>query len=564
MSRICIRLMAGLVAGAALTGCAGWQGIKLLVAGDNVELREPPEPDAANAARPDILLLALDGVGRDLLYDMLRDGELPELARLLGGSDGNFEHAWFDDRLTSTLPSSTGVAWATAITGRTPAEHGVVGNEYFIRERNEFAAPVPVTVDTVTPVLRIYTDGYANDLLEVPTVYQRLREREPAIRIAVAMHQFYAGADELILADRSALIEALRTFVSAETVDRLTGGQSLSVFSNVDREVMENVTESIDVGDTADVLTVYIPGVDHFAHVSDLGPDAARRLYLKKVLEPAAAELLEELKEDGEAENRYVVVTSDHGHTEVAHSDRNSLAVEGDDEPPALLASAGYTLRPFSLDVADDVYFDTVLAYQGALAYVYVANQASCPVAGMLCDWGEPAREADILPVAELFYRNNLDGERVPELRGALDMILVRQPGARGNPFRVYTGSGRTATLDDYLADHPHPRYLELQRRLADLADGPHGDRAGDLILIAHNGDRARPQDRYYFASLYHSWHGSPSRHDAQVPLIVAHPGKPRAQLRAAAETALAGGHSLAAVSRLLLALRAREEAAQE
>ena len=197
-------------------------------------------------------------------------------------------------------------------------------------------------------------------------------------------------------------------------------------------------------------------------------------------------------------------------------------------------------------------------------------NANPTPAVEPVVRWSRPEgeRTEDLLIVLHGYGANEhlLEeyGERVPELRGALDMILVRQPGARGNPFRVYTGSGRTATLDDYLADHPHPRYLELQRRLADLADGPHGDRAGDLILIAHNGDRARPQDRYYFASLYHSWHGSPSRHDAQVPLIVAHPGKPRAQLRAAAETALAGGHSLAAVSRLLLALRAREEAAQE
>ena len=504
----------------------------------------------------------MDGVGRDLLYDMLRDGELPELARLLGGSDGNFEHAWFDDRLTSTLPSSTGVAWATAITGRTPAEHGVVGNEYFIRERNEFAAPVPVTVDTVTPVLRIYTDGYANDLLEVPTVYQRLREREPAIRIAVAMHQFYAGADELILADRSALIEALRTFVSAETVDRLTGGQSLSVFSNVDREVMENVTESIDVGDTADVLTVYIPGVDHFAHVSDLGPDAARRLYLKKVLEPAAAELLEELKEDGEAENRYVVVTSDHGHTEVAHSDRNSLAVEGDDEPPALLASAGYTLRPFSLDVADDVYFDTVLAYQGALAYVYVADRSTCASGETPCDWSEPARNQDIEAVAEAFWDNNETGDLVPEMRDTLDMVLVRTRASAagdGDVFEVYLGDGRTQRLADYLAEHPHPNYVQMPERMQALASGKHGDRAGDVILVAHNGDRDRADERFYFASPYQSWHGSPSHRDSDIPLIVAHRDHSTDEIRQRVDAVLKGEASQRLIGELILRLRAGE-----
>jgi hypothetical protein len=32
------------------------------------------------------------------------------------------------------------------------------------------------------------------------------------------------------------------------------------------------------------------------------------------------------------------------------------------------------------------------------------------------------------------------------------------------------------------------------------------------------------PDARYYFASFYHSWHGSPSRQDSEIPLIVAHP----------------------------------------
>jgi len=42
------------------------------------------------------------------------------------------------------------------------------------------------------------------------------------------------------------------------------------------------------------------------------------------------------------------------------------------------------------------------------------------------------------------------------------------------------------------------------------------------VVLIAHNGDRERVEDRFYFARLYHSWHGSPSRRDSEIPLIVA------------------------------------------
>jgi len=58
------------------------------------------------------------------------------------------------------------------------------------------------------------------------------------------------------------------------------------------------------------------------------------------------------------------------------------------------------------------------------------------------------------------------------------------------------------------------------------LAVGPLGERAGDILLLAHNGDRDRPEDRYYFAEPYRSWHGSPSKLDSEIPLIVAHPAR--------------------------------------
>lgn len=558
-------LGASIVAVNLLSGCAGWQGLKLIVAGDSIEEIEVSEAAYFNEDAPDILLLAMDGVDRDLLYDMLRADELPELAALLGGPDNDFEHAYFEDDLQSTLPSSTGVSWATMMTGVQPAEHGITGNEYFIRDAGpsgKFAAPVPVTVDKVDPVLRIYTEGYANDLLEAPTVYEKMREREPGIHITVALHQYYAGADELILADRSALAEAFTTFVSDETVGLLSNKQSLSVFSEIDAELFENLTETIDVGSTAEVMTIYIPGIDHFAHISDMGPDEARRLYLKEAVEPLIYDLAEELREDGEYENRYVIITSDHGHTQVPHEDKNSLAAKGKNEPPALLEAAGFSPRPFSLQVGEDVYFDTVLAYQGALAFVYVADQSTCPIKGVLCDWRQPAREQDIHQVAQVFFQNNQKGDRIPLMQDTLDMVLVRtgpSEDASGPVFDVYLGEGRTQPLAAYLAAHPHPGYLNMTERLQNLTLGPYGNRAGDVILVAHNGDRKEIAERYYFASLYHSWHGSPSIKDTQVPFILAHPTKKRAELQSHVSQAMQADNSVAAVTRLLLSLRESE-----
>src|SRR5947199_103653 len=89
-------------------------------------------------------LLALSLVAcRAQLYQMLRAGELPHLEALLGGE--HLAHAYLDDTLLSTLPSTTMAAWVTALTGVTPAEHGVTGNEYFVRETRTFACPAPVS-----------------------------------------------------------------------------------------------------------------------------------------------------------------------------------------------------------------------------------------------------------------------------------------------------------------------------------------------------------------------------------------------------------------------------------
>src|ERR1051325_1627272 len=66
--------------------------------------KDAPKSSPHNAP---ILLLAFDGVNRDLLYDMLEKGELPKLTDLLSGEGKKFPHAYFDPTLLSTMPSST-------------------------------------------------------------------------------------------------------------------------------------------------------------------------------------------------------------------------------------------------------------------------------------------------------------------------------------------------------------------------------------------------------------------------------------------------------------------------
>jgi len=76
-------------------------------------------------------------------------------------------------------------------------------------------------------------------------------------------------------------------------------------------------------------------------------------------------------------------------------------------------------------------------------------------------------------------------------------------------------------------------------------------------MLLAHNGDRDTPDERYYFADVYRSWHGSPSRQDSEVPLIVANPKFTSAQIHERVASVLGPAPRLQKVADLMLNLRA-------
>jgi hypothetical protein len=498
---------------------------KLVVTGDDKTVRErPPNARPNSPGSTQILLVAFDGVSRDLLYDLLRGGKLPNLSALLGGD--RLAHAHLDTTFLSNLPSTTMPAWVSAQTGVGAAESGVPGNEYFVRERRELACPAPVSFNDPEPTLAIYTDDYLNKLVAVPSVYERIHLDDPNALVWVGMNHFFRGADKLLLAKQTVLVKALDGFLETQ-IEKLSGDTSRRIYEDLDEAAIDAIVSRLD--DKAivpDVLTLYISGTDLYAHVAEEGPDEARTKYLIEVADPALGPLVKKLREKRALENRWVIVTADHGHTQILHDDDHAIGTK-DDGAPGVLTKIGFRMRPFKRTVSDEDPFSAVMAYGGAMAYVYLADRSKCPGARDRCAWSEPPRyREDVLAAADAFYTNNEDGRLVPAVKGKLDMILVREPKPvreKDNPFEVYVGNGKTMSIDDYLHAHPHPSYVDVARRLEELAVGTYGERAGDILLIAHDGDRNRPEERYYFAEKYRSWHGSPSKQDSEIPLIVAH-----------------------------------------
>jgi hypothetical protein len=521
---------------------------ELVGEGPTRQLLDPMRPPGGG---PHVLVLALDGVGHGELMQVLRSGAAPRLGAVLGmGADGSMAHGWAVPDVLSILPSTTVAAWTSVFTGEPPARSGVPGNEWFVRETRRFLAPAPVSVEGLKDLLEMYTDDALGDAIAVPTVFERA-----GVRSFVALSQVHRGADLLVLPDLGLAGELAAALVagvaSGEDVER-------EAYGRLDAGTADRLLDVFEEHGIPDLQVVYFPGIDLYTHVAeDAIPDQHR--YMAEVLDDAAGAILDAYRAAGALDRTFVVIVSDHGHTPVLDDDAHALATDDERDPPALLERTGFRVRPFRLELDDDEEdYQAVLAYQGAMAYVYLADRSRCPAAGDRCDWNRPPRlEEDVLAVVRAFDAANRTGALVPELRGTLDIIFAREPrpvGTDALPFRAWDGEQLVA-LGDYLAANPRPDLLDLERRMEGLAAGPYGHRAGDVLLLARSGTERPIEQRFYFSAKYRSWHGSPTAVDSRIPLVVSHAGRTSEELETLVRRAIGDAPTQLDVTRLILAL---------
>jgi arylsulfatase A-like enzyme len=306
-------------------------------------------------------------------------------------------------------------------------------------------------------------------------------------------------------------------------------------YAALDLGSIESLLDSFEEFGVPDLQVVYFPGIDLYTHVAEQPLDHQRG-YLRAVVDSAIGRVLAAYAQHGALDSTYVVIVSDHGHTPVLSDDRHALGIDGADEPPEILRRAGFRVRPFVLepDSSQQDYQATV-AYQGAMAYVYLADRSTCPQPGDRCDWTRPPRlEQDVLPVVRAFDAANRTGAGVAALRGTIEMIFAREPRAPdvdALPFMVWDGA-RLVGTGEHLVRHAQPELLALEARLEGLAAGPFGHRAGDVLLLARSGIELPIEERYYFSKEYRSWHGSPTAQDSRIPLVVARSGAAGVEIR--------------------------------
>ncbi|MGE0682708.1 MAG: alkaline phosphatase family protein [Candidatus Binatia bacterium] len=487
-----------------------------------------------------MLIFALDGVGYTELMQAIRSGKSPHLQAILGTEqqEGRFAYGYSVPNTLSILPSTTVAAWSSIFTGEPPGRTGVPGNEWFVREQQQFVAPAPVSIAEMDDFRKMLTEGLVGNALQTPTLYELV-----GLRSHVSLSQIYRGATLFTSVEPTAFVDLMLKFATG-VVSGVEVNKDL--YASIDLESVTKLIAALQEHGVPSLQVVYLPGVDLFTHEAEEPPTLSNDEplplqvdYLETVTNKAMGEVLEAYQQLGVLDETYIILIADHGHIPVLNDDRHALGTEGEDEPPALLEKAGFRLRKFVLNPGDtEQDYQAVVAYQGAIAYIYLADRSTCPTSGDRCDWLRPPRlEADVMPVVRAFHQVNATGEPIPQLKGTLDLIFARPPRPPGQPalpFQIYDGK-KLLPIRDYLARHPRPDLLQLETRMNWLSAGPYGHRAGDILLLARSGLERPIEERFYFSEPYRSWHGSPTLQDSHIPFILARKGSDGKKLQAIA-----------------------------
>jgi len=487
----------------------------------------------------------------------IQSGKAPAMAGMLGKPEGAglYEHAYSVSNTVSILPSTTIAAWSAIFTGAPTAWNGVPGNEWFVREEMKFYAPVPVSVEEMDDNRAMITDGLVGKSLKSPTLFQ-----QAGVKSAVSLNPVYRGADYFTVIDPVSMVLLYTEFLARGGGEN--SPEKIDIYEKLDKDSVPKLLSSMKAHGVPKIQVVYFPGIDLFTHLAG-DPLRMEVDYLETVTDPLVGQILATYQDYGILDQTYAMVIADHGHTPVLRDPQHALGTDPNDGPGAVVKAAGFRPRKFVLNPGvNEQDYQAAFAYQGAIAYVYLADRSTCPKPGTTCDWKQPPRyRQDVLPVARAFYNSNRSGRPVQMMKGTLDLIFARVPTVAGKDTKEYEifDGRRLVPIWEYLIRHPRADLVQLDRRMWWLSAGPYGNRSGDILLLTRSGLNNPIQNRYYFSGPYHSWHGSASPQDSHIPLIVARQNYPSAKLKKIVDKAAGPQPSQLALVPIVLALLGSE-----
>jgi len=442
-----------------------------------------------------IVLLDIDGLRRDAFQRTLAAGQIPNLARLVGGPA---IEAGIQFDATSNAPSLTYSCQASSFTGSHPRWHWVPGNMFFDRfGRLTGGKPRKYEFDFVDAPA-VFLDGLAGKAIhpQVDTIYETAAKN--GCTSTVAFNMYGHGAQTWLLPG----LDNWRAF---------TALNQRGLGEKYDDAMLEDVARHLESGARPDLLTLYFFGLDHESHIQ--GPEVQEE-YLSRIIDRQVGDFLQGYARLGLMDDTLFVIFSDHGQIGIKNDDAHTLKVGF-----LFDREVGYLFEALGLDVFDHPlegpHCDALLSPSGGMAQVYLRHPGH--------PWREPPRfEADVLRLAQAFWDANQTGRYTPDLHGALEMIAVRNVEQQGwhADYQVYTPEG-LHPVATYLAQHPEIAMVDADNRLYYLASPV----TGDVLLFT------RIEAGYNFSLLpYKGTHGSLHAADSHSVLVFSLPqGAPEA-----------------------------------
>lgn len=238
-----------------------------------------------------VVLLVLDGLGMDQWNRL--DDSLPFLS--------SFEENGAVSPLTSVYPSETAAAITTLHTGLLPVEHGLLGWHQFFEDVDESIQTLPFLLEDGSPV------HDENPLADVRELF--------------AGEAIYGDAVDAGIAAHTAQPDHIAHSASSQLT---TGGSELNAYWNV-ADMAVTVRDTLAAADGPTHVTAYVSNIDSISHTTGTAADRSDA-QVRMVTEAMRAELVEDLDAEA-AERTALLVTADHGHTNVDQSEAVDLDV---------------------------------------------------------------------------------------------------------------------------------------------------------------------------------------------------------------------------------------------
>ena len=250
---------------------------------------------ATSQAEP-VLLISIDGLQpADVIEAEKRGINIPNLKRVV--KEGSYASG-----VTGVLPSVTYPSHATLVTGKSPAEHGIVGNTGYDPMQINQSGWYWYASDYKVPTL---WDAAAKAGLKTANVHWPVTVGQNSIRYNLPQIWRTGHEDD---------VKLMKVLATPGLVDRLESSLGVSYAQGIDENIAgdENrarFAEELILAEKPDFMTAYFTALDHEQH--EKGPDTKNAHQILERIDAIVGKLVAaQLKVHPDA---VIAIASDHG-----------------------------------------------------------------------------------------------------------------------------------------------------------------------------------------------------------------------------------------------------------